>query len=134
MIFLDTSVIIAYRNEDDARHREALQVFGELQKGRYAGALVTDYIVLETVMVVKRLLGHEAAVETGEALLNSGDVTVMRSTRLFPNAWREFRARSGTNLSFVDASSLAAMRLAGVSRMATFDREFRKVKGIEVVP
>ena len=134
MIFLDTSVIIAYRNEDDARQREALQVFGELQKGRYAAALVTDYIVLETVTVVKRLLGHEAAVETGEALLNSGDVTVMRSTRLFPHAWREFRSRSGTNLSFVDASSLAAMRLAGTARIATFDREFRKVKGIEVVP
>lgn len=134
MIFLDSSVIIAYRNEDDARHGEALSLFGELRKGRYAGALVTDYIVLETVTVVKRLFGHEAAVETGDALLNSSDVTVMRSNRLFPNAWREFRARSGTGLSFVDASSLAAMKMAGATRIATFDREFRKVKGIEVVP
>jgi predicted nucleic acid-binding protein len=134
MIFLDTSVIIAYRNEDDARHKEALQLFNDLHKGRYAGALVTDYIVLETVTVIKRLMGHEAAVETGEALLNSGDISVMRSTQLFPNAWREFRARSGTNLSFVDASSLAAMKIAGATRIATFDREFRKVKGIEVVP
>ena len=134
MIFLDTSVIVAYQNTDDARHADALKLFSELEKGSYAGGLVTDYIVLETVTVVKRLMGHEAAVETGEALLGAGDITVMRSTRLFPHAWREFRARAGTGLSFVDASSLAAMKLAGVNRIASFDREFRKVKGIEVMP
>ncbi len=134
MILLDSSVIIAYRNEDDVRHPDALRLFAELQKGRYAGALVTDYVILETVTAVKRLMGHDAAVETGEALLNSGDISVMRSTQLLPHAWREFKARSGTNLSFVDASSLAAMKLSGASRIATFDREFRKVKGIEVVP
>jgi predicted nucleic acid-binding protein len=134
MILLDSSVIIAYRNQDDVRHSDALRLFSELGKGRYAGGLVTDYIVLEIVTVVKRLMGHDAAVETGEALLGAGDITVMRSTQLFPHAWREFKARSGTDLSFVDASSLAAMKLAGVTRIATFDREFRKVKGIEVVP
>jgi predicted nucleic acid-binding protein len=134
MIFLDSGVIIAYQNEDDVRHSDAMRIFSEIGKGRYAGGLVTDYIVLETVTVIKRLMGHEAAVETGEALLNSGDISVMRSTQLFPHAWREFRARSGTNLSFVDASSLAAMKIAGATRIATFDREFRKVKGIEVVP
>ena len=134
MIFLDSSVIVAYRNQDDANHADALRLFSELQKGRYAGGLVTDYIVLETVTVVKRLMGHEAAVETGEALLGAGDITVMRSTQLFPHAWREFKARSTTGLSFVDASNLAAMKLAGVTRIATFDREFRKIKGIEVVP
>ena len=134
MIFLDSSVIIAYRNEDDVRHPDALRLFSDIGKGRYAGGLVTDYIVLETVTVVKRLMGHEAAVETGEALLNSGDIAVMRSTQLFPHAWREFRSRSDTNLSFVDASSLAAMKLRGLTRIATFDREFRKVKGIEVLP
>jgi predicted nucleic acid-binding protein len=134
MIFLDSSVIIAYRNQDDARHADAMKLFSELQKGRYAGGLVTDYIVLETVTVVKRLMGHDAAVETGEAILGAGDITVMRSTQLFPHAWREFRARAGTGLSFVDASSLAAMKIAGVGRIATFDREFRKIKGIEVVP
>jgi len=134
MIFLDSSIIIAYRNEDDVRHADALRLFSELEKGRYAGGLVTDYIILETVTVVKRLMGHDAAVETGEAILGAGDITVMRSTQLFPHAWREFKARSGSGLSFVDASSLAAMKLAGVTRIATFDREFRKVKGIEAVP
>jgi predicted nucleic acid-binding protein len=134
MIFLDSSVIVAYRNQDDARHADALRLFSELQKGRYAGGLVTDYIILETVTVVKRLMGHDAAVETGEAILGAGDITVMRSTQLFPHAWREFKARSATGLSFVDALNLAAMKIAGVTRIATFDREFRKVKGIEVVP
>lgn len=134
MIFLDSSVIVAYRNQNDARHADALKLFSELQKGRYAGGLITDYIFLETVTVVKRLMGHDAAVETGEALLGAGDITVIRSTQLFPHAWREFKVRSGTGQSFVDASSLAAMKIAGVGRIATFDREFRKIKGIEVVP
>jgi len=134
MIFLDSSIIIAFRNSQDCRHREAACIFGDLQKGRYAGALVTDYIILETANVIKRLMGHQVAVETGEAIMGSREIEVMRSTQLFPYAWREFRAQSRTNLSFVDASSLAAMRMRGVTRIATFDREFRKVKGIRVVP
>ena len=134
MIFLDSSIIIAFRNAQDCRHREAASILGDLRKGIFAGALVTDYIILEISTVIKRIMGHQVAVETGEAILGSREIEVMRSTQLFPHAWREFRAQSRTNLSFVDASSLAAMRMRGVTRIATFDREFRKVKGIRVVP
>jgi len=133
MLFLDTSVIVAYKNADDINHGRALRIIGDLAKGTYSMGLVTEYTILETVTVLKRKCDSRVAIEAGEALLNSREIKVIPSAELFDATWQEFANLARTDLGFVDVSNLVAMRLYGTRRIATFDGEFRKLKGIEVV-
>ena len=105
----------------------------DLANGKYANGLVSEFVFLETVTVLKRKCGATIAVETGEALLGSKEIKVLPSGELFDASWKEFVDLSKTKLSFVDASNLVAMRMYGTREIATFDQEYRKIKGIEVV-
>lgn len=134
MLFLDTSAIVAFRNRDDIHHDEARRVFENLARGEHGRGLITEYIVLETATVLKRRCGARVAIETGEALLNSEEIEVVSPGEMFDASWQEFVRLASTDLSFVDASSLVAMRRSGARWIATFDRAFRGIEGIEVVP
>jgi predicted nucleic acid-binding protein len=133
MLLLDASVIVAFRNADDVNHERSVRVFEDLANGKYANGLVSEYVLLETVTVLKRKCGPTIAIETGEALLDSKEIKVLPSGDLFDASWKEFVNLSKTKLSFVDASNLVAMRMYGTREIATFDQEYRKIRGIEVV-
>ena len=133
MLFLDTSVIVAFRNIDDVNHDRSMRVLGDLTAGKYAGGLISEYVLAETVTVLKRKCSAESAIKTGQALLDSREIRVVPSGDLFAASWEEFVNQSKTKLSFVDASNLVAMRMYGTRRIATFDQEYLKVKGVEVV-
>jgi predicted nucleic acid-binding protein len=133
MLFLDTSVIVAFRNADDVNHERSVRIFENLAAGKHARGLVSDYVILETVTVLKRRCGAACAIETGEALQNSKEIKVLQSSDLFQASWKEFVSLSKMKLGFGDASNLVAMRMYGTKKIATFDEEYRKIKGIEVV-
>lgn len=133
MLFLDSSVIVAFRNADDVNHKRSKQIFEDLAAGKYSGGLVSEYVVLEVTTVLKRRCGSASAIETGEALLNSKEIRIVPSGDLFDASWKEFVKLAKTKLGFVDASNLVAMRMYGTQSIATFDEEFHKLKGIEVV-
>ena len=52
---------------------------------------------------------------------------------IFDNAWQIFKEQKNTKLSFTDCTILAIMRNEGISNIATFDKDFKKIDGINVI-
>lgn len=52
MIFLDSSVIIAYKNADDINHEKALDIFHHISEEKYGKAVISEFILLEVTTVL----------------------------------------------------------------------------------
>ncbi len=134
-IFLDTSALVSYYNEDDIQHKAAAKVMGQFLRGE---TLVTkfffsDYVFDETVTVLECVVGkHDLAIQVGEALKTSP-----RTMRLhvdeaaFEASWDLFRNTRGA--SFTDCTSFILIKSYGLQAAFTFDQHFRKA-GITTIP
>jgi predicted nucleic acid-binding protein len=57
-IFIDTSAIIAFMNEDDEFYKDSFNIFSKLLEER-AKIISSNYILLETIVILKKRLGIE---------------------------------------------------------------------------
>jgi predicted nucleic acid-binding protein len=133
VIFLDSSAIIAFKNADDIHHKSAVQVFERIANGEYGQAVITEFIFSEVVTVLLLRVDLETAAAAGRVLEEAEEISILSGSRLFEGGWRVFQEQKGTELSFVDASSIACMVERGIKFIATFDKDFKKVDGVNVV-
>ncbi len=133
MIFLDSSVIIAYKNADDINHEKAKDIFHHISKGKYGKAVISEFIFSEVTTVLALKINMDAAVEVGNVLLDAREIEIVKASDVFERAWNIFREQRNTNFSFVDASILACMELGNIKRIATFDKDFLKIESLDVV-
>lgn len=133
MIFLDSSAIIAFKNADDIHHKSAVRVFERIANGEYGQAVITEFIFSEVVTVLFLRMDLETAAAAGRVLEEAEEISVLAASSLFESGWRVFQEQHGTELSFVDASSIACMLERGIKFIATFDKDFKKVNGVNVV-
>ncbi len=133
MIFLDSSVIIAYKNADDINHKKAGHIFYHISKGKYGKAVISEFILSEVTTVLALKINLDAAVEVGNVLLDAREIEIMKASDVFERAWEIFREQGNTNFSFVDTSILACMELGNIKRIATFDKDFLKIKSLDIV-
>lgn len=130
-IFVDASVFCAYANLDDVHHQKAKKIMNNIVSGKYGHGITTDYIFDETVTVVLRRIDKKNAAEVGNLILHSEINLVGIDPMAFQRAWELFQKTE--NLSFTDCTSIAFMRMFGIQNIATFDKEFSKIRDIQVV-
>ena len=129
MIFIDSNVIVAYKNQDDEFHSQAVDLVRRLEDAEFGGGLISDYNFSEILTVLLLRAGLKQATEVGDILLNSKNIEIARSDDLiFNKTYGIFRDQEKTKLSFVDCSNLAVMELYGIRKIATFDKEFKKIR------
>ena len=133
MIFLDSSVIISYKNADDINHKKAKDIFHHISKGNYGKAVISEFIFSEVTTVLALKINLDAAVEVGNVLLDAREIEIVKASDVFERAWDIFREQRNTNFSFVDTSILACVELGNIKRIATFDKDFLKIKSLDVV-
>ena len=135
MLFLDSNVIIAYKNKDDSNHARASDIFIDIRNGKYGTLIISEFVFHEVVTILALRHNLRSAVETGEILLNSKEVEIVKASDIFQQTWEIFKnqTKTGTKLSFVDASNLACLRFLGFKQIATFDKDFRKYKDIKII-
>lgn len=133
MIFLDSSVIIAYKNADDVNHKGAVAIFKKLNEGKYGRGVISEFVFLEVTTVIALRKNIDAAKEVGNVLLNAKEIEIMKASDIFESAWEIFTSQENTALSFVDASNLACMEYMKIKKIATFDKDFPKIHSVEVV-
>jgi len=133
LIFLDSSVIIAYKNADDINHKKAWDIFHNISKGKYGKAVISEFILSEVTTVLALKINLDAAVEVGNVLLDAREIEIMKASDVFERAWEIFRDQGNTNFSFVDTSILACMELGNIKRIATFDKDFLTIQSLDVV-
>ena len=128
MIILDTSFIISYFNTRDQNHSKATK----LMKQMHEPLCLTDYIFDETVTVsLIRLKSIEKASKIGDMLRSLRIIDVEKSG--FDKAWDLFCKQKDTALSFTDCTTISIMQENYIDKIATFDEDFYKIKGINVV-
>ncbi len=130
-ILMDASVFCAYANLKDVHHSHSKQIIEDVVSGKYGDAVITDYIFDEIVTVVARKVHKEKAIQIGKFLLSSEVILTRVNTLVFEKAWEVFNGTA--NLSFTDCTCVAFMQLFEVKKIATFDKEFGKIGGVEIV-
>lgn len=130
-IVIDASVICAFANSVDVHHRKAASILGEVVAGKYGRGLLTDYLFDEAVTVALRKAGRERALELGHYLLHSELSVAKIDGGTFHRAWQVFKRKDG--FSFTDCTTIAFMEALRIRHLATFDKSFQKVEGIQVI-
>jgi len=136
LIFLDTSLLVAYYNADDVNHTDAHRLLKEME-GRKVGFLTSEYIFDETLTVLLVRAGKKKAIEVCNALLKdieAGNIKLMRvNEETFKKAIEIFTRFVDKEWSFTDCTSYILMKDAGITKGASFDKHFRQF-GFETLP
>ena len=131
MIFIDANIFLSYYNEDDVHHNKAIKIFKEIDEGKYGDSLTSDYVFNEVVGVTFRKKGKEKALKLGNKILNTIfminiDINEIRT------AW-DFFNKNQLTFNLVDCTNISIMNKLEIKNIATFDKEFKKVKKIKVI-
>jgi predicted nucleic acid-binding protein len=134
VILLDSSFLIAYHNTGDIHHAAAARAMAPLVAGRWGRAVLLEYVFLEVVTVFLLRRGPDAALQVGSTLLGAREIDFEPCSDHFVETLATFRMQEAEWLSFVDAAIVAAARRGPGRVVATFDRGFRGLEGVTIVP
>jgi predicted nucleic-acid-binding protein len=124
MLALETNVLVRLIARDDANQVRAADEFVS------KGAWISHLVLAETMWVLDSVYGlsREKMSTAVEMLLNHRDLTLQDSD-VVVEALENFRRR--TAVDFSDCLVLEIARKAGHIPVATFDREFAKMEGVQ---
>jgi predicted nucleic acid-binding protein len=134
LLILDSSFLVAFHNKQDAHHSAADRVMEELLEGRFGQALLLEYVFLEVVTVLLARRGLAVATSVAHALLNAREVEFVPCSDLFGDVFETFSSQKKASLSFTDAAIVTLAKRQNGASIATFDKDFRSIEGISVVP
>ena len=133
MIFIDSNVLIAYFNERDKNHNLAIKIISNIDKGKYDKPVISDYIFSEIVTVtLLKKKEKKIAIEAGKEILKSKIKIIKVNKEIFNKAWQLFQEYD-LKMSFTDFTNLAILELLSINQIATFDRDFKKIKNIGLI-
>lgn len=129
--FVDTTAIYASLDADDEFHDRCVRAWKDLT-GREVPLVTSNYVLLESFVLIQKRLGIGALRDYQEALVPLLKIQwVDESTHMMA-------ARSSLNvgrrkMSIVDFTSFEIMRRLGIHLALTFDRHF-KGQGFDCIP
>ena len=132
-IFVDTSAWFALYEPAEVRHGAARRFF-EREQRRSIELFTSDYILDESLTLIRFKINHAAALAFGRKILGSHLthlIEVNRSIR--DKAWEYFRRHSDQSYSFTDCTSFVLMRQLHIRCAFAFDDHFRHV-GFTLLP
>ncbi len=131
MIFLDSSILVSYEVDSDVNHKKAEAIIEKIIDSDREIA-ISDY-VFDEVVTVTFIKSHslQNAVLAGDRIKTSIKILKVDDFS-FENAWNLFKNQE-TKLSFTDCSILSIMNEYGIHDLATFDKEFKSIKWINVI-
>lgn len=133
-VFIDTGILVALHNRRDTLHARSKAIMARIRNKEYGAMFTSDYVLDEATQVVlsrtrDRRLSQDLlslCLGSGEALaiLNVDDEDFVQASRLFLES---------DELSFTDCSTVVLMHRQGIEYVATFDSDFRRVPGVQVL-
>lgn len=123
-VFVDASAWIAVADEDEACHGDAANTYADLLR-RHATLVTTGLVMAEAHVLLRRRLGHRAAMSFLDNLNQSDRIELVHPDRQLEAAAKEIlRQYDDQDFSLADAISFALMRGRGIGQAFTFDRHF----------
>ncbi|MEW6103933.1 MAG: PIN domain-containing protein [bacterium] len=126
-IFVDTSAWLGLNDKNDQYHNEAKTKAEAIKKERIE-LLTSEYIVDESITLIRYRISHQASVSFGDSLLRSKIAIILdvKDKDRF-EAWRMFKKYKDKELSFTDCTSFVLMNERGIKMAFTFDKHFRQL-------
>ncbi len=127
VIFLDTSFIVAFFNEEDDLHVDAQnKIQKTLSKDPLIKCYFTDYIFDETLTQLKARKVHPESIEAiGETLLHSKLWKLLKISEVdFRKTWKLFRQYKDKEWSFTNVSSFVIMDTYKIPVYLSYDSHF----------
>ena len=130
MTFVDTAAWYALFVSSDVNHLTA----SRWMSSNRGPLLTTDYVLDETLTLMRSKGQRDVAIEFGESVFNG----LARLHYLKPGeiaaAWDVFHTFDDKDWSFTDCTSKVVIERAGITTAFTFDRHFRQFGTVVVVP
>jgi hypothetical protein len=131
MIFVDTGAWFAAAVPSDPDHPAASRWLA----ANTEPLLTTDYVVNETLTLLRARGERRRAVLLGEAFFGARLAEVYRLTEAdIAAAWEVFRRFDDKDWSFTDCTSKVVIERRNVRQAFAFDRHFRQFGNVQVVP
>jgi predicted nucleic acid-binding protein len=131
MIFVDTGAWFAAAVPSDPDHAAASRWLA----GNTEALLTTDYVVDETLTLLRVRGERTRALLLGEAFFGSRLAEVHRLTEAdIASAWEVFRRFDDKGWSFTDCTSKVVIEGRNVQQAFAFDQHFRQFGTVRVVP
>ena len=126
-IFIDTGIFYALLDEEDINHMDALAIMTHILEGRFGKAVTTDYVILETTLLLKARIGPEVVKSFLDFLEESGITTIIVDKDVFEKTLKLVKKRP-ENLSICDAATLTIIEDWNINNLATFNlRSFKNL-------
>ncbi len=132
-LFVDTGAWVALADQDDKYHERAAREYPDLLKC-YRRLVTTNLVVAEVYIILRKALGHTAAITFLESIRSSPRIEKVQSAeRVETEAEDILRRYSDQDFSYTDAVSFALMRQRGIDTAFTFDKHF-SIAGFSMMP
>jgi predicted nucleic acid-binding protein len=126
---LDTNVLFASASARDEYHEQSREIIREIDHGSLPAAVVTNYVVAETLNLTGEKLSPKAASGMLDRLVEGAHFEVEHTPKADFNAAQAiFRRYDG--LSFVDATIAAYMDREDIDYLYSFDDDFDALNGV----
>ena len=124
-VFVDTGAWVALRYRRDGHHARARNLVRRIRRDGL-GLVTTEWVLAETVTLLKARGAIDHALALGEALQAGGLGRLVETTpERRRRAWEVFRRMRDGAAGFVDCASFAVMEELGLRTAFTFDDDFR---------
>jgi predicted nucleic acid-binding protein len=126
---VDTNVLFAAASARDTYHDRASNIIHGVDHGELPTAIITNYVVAETLNIATTKLGPEQATDLLDRLIAGSrfELTHVAQTD-FNDAQPIFRQYDG--LSFVDSILVAHMQRADIEYLYSFDDDFDAINDV----
>ncbi len=129
-IIIDASAFCAQVNQRDMHYNKSRNIFERL-KSENEDLITTDYIFDESLGVITRKMNRHIAKVFGENARNSEIDILLMNAEIFDKAWGVFL--NSEEFSFTDCTTVMFMKMVGITKIVTFDKAFKNIKGIDII-
>jgi len=131
-LFVDTCAWFALIDKSDQYHARSVEIYPDLLKNYQL--LTTNLVIAETYTLVRRAIGHQAAITfLGNIAASPRVVKIYSDGVLEETAEDILRKYHDQDFSYTDAVSFAGMKQYGTTRAFSFDRHF-VTAGFTIIP
>lgn len=129
-LFVDSSFIIAYLNENDSLHEKSMEYVDLIESNQ---CYVNNLIVNEVITVLGNKTGVEMAIKAYEFISLFFNVINEYDFYKFNLGNLLIYKKYNTNLSFTDTSIIYCMDKEKIENLISFDKEFKRVSEINLI-
>ena len=129
-IFVDSSFIIALVNENDSLHESSLEYIDLIEKNE---CYISNLVINEVITVIGNKIDLETAISAFDLINDIFQVINEYEIKDFNSNTILIYEKHGTKLSFTDCSIIVDMHYHKIENLLSFDKEFKKAEGINLI-